>query len=173
MQPYIYVSIVVFIQLPNCVQFFVTPRTTAHQASLSLTTSLSLLKLMSTESVMPSNHLILCHPLLLLPSTFPSFRVFSNKLALCIRWAKYMSFSFSINPSNEYSGLIPFRIGWFDLYGVQGTSQESASTSQFGSKNSLALSLPYGPTLTSIQDYWENPPDTNTHTEHTRYKNLS
>ena len=96
------------------------PWTAARQASLSLTNSQSLLKLMPFESVMPSNHLILCHPLLLLPSIFPSLRVFSNESALHIRWPKYWSFSFSISPSNEYSGLIPFRIDWFDL-AVQGT----------------------------------------------------
>ena len=95
--------------------------TAAHQASLSITNSQSLLKLMSSESVMPSNHLILCHPLLLPPSIFPSIRVFSNESLLCIRWPKYWSFSFSINPSNEYSGLISFRIDWFDLLAVQGT----------------------------------------------------
>ena len=93
----------------------------ARQASLSITNSLSLLKLMSIESVMPSNHLILCHPLLLPPSIFPSIRVFSNESALCIRWPKYWSFSFSISSSNEYSGLISFRIGWLDLLVVQGT----------------------------------------------------
>ena len=98
-----------------------TPWTAAHQASLSFTISLSLLKLMSIESVMPSNHLILCCPLLLLPSTFPSIRVFSNKLALCIRWPKYWSFCFSISPSNEYSGLISFKTDWLDLFAVQGT----------------------------------------------------
>ena len=98
-----------------------TPWTAARQASLSITKSQSLLKLMSIESVMPSNHLILCHPLLLLPSLFPSIRVFSNDSALCIRWPKYWSFSFSINPSNEYLGLISFRIDWFDLLAVQGT----------------------------------------------------
>ena len=92
-----------------------TPRTAACQASLSITNSQSLLKPMSIESVMPSNHLILCHPLLLLPSVFPSIKVFSNELALHIRWPKYWSFSFSISPSNEYSGLISFRIDWFDL----------------------------------------------------------
>ena len=91
------------------------------QASLSSTISQSLLKLMSIESVMPSNHLILCHPLLPLPSIFPSSRVFSNESALCIRWPKYWSFSFSISPSNEYSGLIFFRIDWFDRFAVQGT----------------------------------------------------
>ena len=95
--------------------------TAAHQASLFITISLSVLKLMSKESVMPSNHLILCCPLLLLPSVFPSIRVFSNELALCIRWPKYWSFSFGISPSNEYSGLISFRNGWFDLLAVQRT----------------------------------------------------
>ena len=98
-----------------------TPWTVACQASLSITNSWSLLKLMSIESVMPSNHLILCHPLLLLPSIFPSIRVFSNESVLCIRWPKYWSFSFSISPSNEYSGLISFRMNWLDLLAVQGT----------------------------------------------------
>ena len=98
-----------------------TPWTAAGQASLSFTISWSLLKLMSIESMMPSNHFILCHPLLFLPSTFPSIRVFSSELALCIRWLKYWSFSFSISPSSEYSGLISFRIDWFDLLAVQGT----------------------------------------------------
>ena len=101
------------------VQLLVTPWTAAHQASLSITNSWSLLKLMSMELVMPSNHLILCHPLLLLPSIFPSIRVFSNKLALRIRWPKYWSFSFSINPTNEE--LISFRMDWLDLLAVQGT----------------------------------------------------
>ena len=106
----------------------VTPGTAAHQASLSFTVSQSLLKLMSIELVMPSNHLILCHPLLLLPSIFPSFRVFpmnqlslSNELALHTRWPKYWHFSFSTSPSNEYSELISFRMDWFDLLAVQGT----------------------------------------------------
>ena len=98
-----------------------TPRTAAHQASLSFTISCSLLKLMSIESVIPSNHLILCHLLLLLPSIFPSIKVFSNESALRIRWPKYWSFGFSISPSNEYSGLISFRIYWLDLLAVQGT----------------------------------------------------
>ena len=93
----------------------------AHQASLSITNSQSLLKLMSIESVLPSNHLILCHPFLLLPSIFPSIRVFSNESVLCIRWPKYWGFSFSISPSNEYSELISFRMDWFDLFAVQGT----------------------------------------------------
>ena len=103
------------------VQLFATPLTAAHQASLSITNSQSLLKLMSIESVMPFNHLILCCPLLLLPSIFPSIKVFSNGSVLYIRWPKYWSFSFSISPSNEYSGLISFRMDWLDLLGVQGT----------------------------------------------------
>ena len=98
-----------------------TPWLAAHEASLSITNSWSLLKLMSIESVMPSNHLILCCPLLLLPSILPSIRLFSNELALCIRWPKYWSFSFSISPSNEYSGLTSFRMAWMDLLAVQGT----------------------------------------------------
>ena len=105
----------------SCLTFFVTPWTAALQASLSNTNSWSLLKLMSIESVMPSNHLILCHPLLLLPSIFPSNRVFSNESVLHIRWPKYWSFSFNISPSNEYSGLISFRSEWLDLLAVQGT----------------------------------------------------
>ena len=108
------------VQSLNHVQLFMTPWTSAHQASLSFTISQSLPKLMSIEPVMPSNTLILCYPLLL-PSIFPSIRVFSNKSALCIRWPKYWSFSFSISPSNEYSGLISFGINWFDLLVVQGT----------------------------------------------------
>ena len=104
--------------LLSCFWLFVTPWTTAHQASLSFTISWSLLKLMSIESVMPSNHLILCHPLLL-PSVFPGIRVFSNESVLRIRWPKYWSFSFSISPSNEYLGLISSRIEWFDLLAVQ------------------------------------------------------
>ena len=100
---------------------FQSPWTAAHQAPLSSTISQSLLKLMSIESVMLSNHLILCHPLLLLPLVFPSIRVFSKESALCVRWPKYWSFSLSISPSNEYSELISFRIDWFDLLVVQGT----------------------------------------------------
>ena len=109
------------VQLLSHVQLFATPWTAACQASLSITNSQSLLKLMSIESVMPSSHLILCRPLLLLPSIFPSISVFFNESALRIRWPKYWRFSFSINPSNDYSGLIPFRIDWFDLHAVQGT----------------------------------------------------
>ena len=110
---------IVTVQSLSVVPDSVTPWTAARQASLSITNSWSLLKLMSIESVMPSNHLILHHPLLLLPSVFPSIRVFSNDSVLCIRWSKY--WSFSISPSNEYLGLISFTIDWFDLLAVQGT----------------------------------------------------
>ena len=102
------------------VQLFVTPWTSAHQASLSITNSRSLLEFMSIKLVMPCNHLILCHPLLLPPSIFPSISVFSNESVLCIRWPKYWSFSFSVSPPNEYSGLISFRMNWLDLLAVQG-----------------------------------------------------
>ena len=112
---------VVAVQSLSCVQLFVTPRTAAHQAFPSFTVSRSLLKLMSIELMTPTNHLILCHPLLFLPSIFPSIRVLSNESALRIRWPKYWSFSFSISSSNEYSGLISFRIDWFHLLVVQGT----------------------------------------------------
>ena len=107
------------VQSLSRVRLFATPWTAARQASLSITNSWSLLKLMSIESVMPSNHFIFCHPLILPPSIFPSIRVFSNEPALYIRWPKY--WSFSISPSNEYSGLISFRIDWFDLLAVEGT----------------------------------------------------
>ena len=109
------------IQWLNCVQFFVTLWTVALQASLSITNSWSLLKLISIELVMPFNHLILYHPLLLLPSILPSIRVFPNESVLHIRWSKYWSFSFSISPSNEYSGLISVSIDWLYLIAVQGT----------------------------------------------------
>ena len=115
------ISLISSVQSLSYVRLFVTPWTAAHQPSLSITDSQSLLKLMSTESVMPSNHLILCHPLLLPPSIFPSIRVFSNESVLRIRWPKYCSFSFSISPSNEYSGLISFRMDWLNLLAVQGT----------------------------------------------------
>ena len=111
----------VIVQSLSHVQLFVTPWTAAQQDFLSFIISWSFLKLMPTESMMPSNHLIFCCPLLLLPSIFPSIRVFSNELALSIRWPKYWSFSFSISVSNEYSGLISFRIDWFDLFDVQVT----------------------------------------------------
>ena len=119
----------------------------------SLTISRSLLKLMSIESVMPSNHLILCCHLLLLPSIFPSIRVFSNESALRIRWPKY--WSFSIKPSSEYSGLISFRIDWLDLLAVQGTLK-TYPVPQLESIHSSVISILYGPTLTSIHDYWKN-----------------
>ena len=131
------------------------PWTVVCQASLSFTNSQSLLKLMSIESVMPSNHLILCHPLLLLPSIFPSIGVFSNESVLHIRWPNYWSFSLSLSPSNEYSRLISFRIGWLNLLAVQGT-QEYSPAPQFKSVHSLVLSFLYSPTLTSIYDYWKN-----------------
>ena len=132
-----------------------TSSTAAHQASLSITNSQSLLKRMSIELVMPSNHLILCHPLLLPLSISPSIRVFSNESVLCIRWPKYWSFTFSISPSNEYSGLIFFRKDWLDLLAVQGP-QESLPTPQVKSINSLALSFVYSLILTFIHDYLKN-----------------
>ena len=109
------------VQSPSHVQLFGTPWTAARQASLSITSSRSLPKLMSIESVVPSNHLILCHPLLLMPSIFPSIRVFANESALCIRWPKYWNFSFNISSSNEHSRLISFRMDWLDLLAVQRT----------------------------------------------------
>ena len=134
------------------VQLFVTLWTAACKPSLSITNSHSLLKLMSIESVMPSNHLILCRSLPLLPSIFPSIGVFSNESTLHIRWPKYWSFSFSISPSNEYSRLISFRMDWLDLLAVQ----ESSPIRQFKSINSSALSFRYSLTLTSIHDHWKN-----------------
>ena len=115
------VAYVSSVQSLRCVQLFATPWTAAHQASLSITNSKNLLKLMSIESVMPSNHLILCHSLLLLPSIFPSIRGFSHESVLHMRWPKYWSFSFCISPCNEYSGLISFTMDWLDLLAVQGT----------------------------------------------------
>ena len=109
------------VQSLSHVQLFATPWTAARQASLSIINSWSLLKLMSIDSVMPSNHLILCHPLLLLPSIFPNIRVFSNESIFCIRWPKYWRFSFNIRPSNEYSGMISFGMDWLDLLAIQGT----------------------------------------------------
>ena len=136
------------VQSLSHVRLFVTPGTAARQASLSITNSRTLPKLMSIESVMPSNHLILCRPLLLFPSVFPSIRVFSNESVLCIRWPKYWSFSFSISPSNEYSGLISFRMDWLYLLAVQGTlkslPQHHSSQHQFFSTQLLVqLSHPY------------------------------
>ena len=131
------------------------PWKAACQASLSITSSWSLFKLMPIESMMPSNHLVLCRPLLLLPSIFPSIKIFSNESILHIRWPKYWSFSFSICPSNEYSALISIQIDWFDFLAVQGT-QESSPTPEFKSINSLVLSFLYSPTLISIHACWKN-----------------
>ena len=124
---------------------------------LSITNSQTLLKLLPIDLVMPSHHLILCCPLLIPPSIFPSIKVFSNELVLCIRWSKYWSFSFSFStsPSNEYSGLISFRIDWLDFFAAQGTPK-SSPTPKFKSFNCLALSFLYSPTLTFIHDYWKN-----------------
>ena len=139
------------VQLFSHVRLFATLWTAACQASLSITNSRSLLKLMSIESVMPSNHLILCCPLLLLPSIFPSIRVFSSESVLLIRWPKYCSFSFNISPSNEHLGLVSFRMDWLDLLAVQGTLK-----SLLQHINSLALSFLHSPTLKSIHDHWKN-----------------
>ena len=143
------------VQLLSCVRLFVTPWTAAHQVSLSITNSWSLLKLMSIKSVMPSNHLIFCRPLLLPPSIFPSIRVCSSESILRIRWPKYWSFSFSISPSNEYSGLISFRMDWLDLLAVQGILK---SLQHHSSKASILQhsSFLYGPAVTPIHDYWKN-----------------
>ena len=147
------------VQSLSHIRLFVTPWTSARQVCLFNTNSQSLLKLMSIESVMPSNHLILCHPHLLLPSVFPSIRVFSNESVLHIRWPKYtgVSASTSVLPifRTEYSGLISFRMDWLDLLAIQGT-QESSPTLQFRGINSSVLSFLYSPTLTSIHDYWKN-----------------
>ena len=134
---------------------FATPWTAARQASLSIAISWSLLKLRSIESVMPSNHFPY-YPLLFLPSIFPSIKVFSNESVLRIRWPKFWSFSFSISPSNEYSGLVFFRNDWLDLLCSPRDSQESSATPQFKSINFLPLSFLYSPTLTSIHDYRKN-----------------
>ena len=134
---------------------FATPWTAAHQAYLYITNSRSLLKLVSIESVMPSNHLILCHPLLLQPSIFPSIMAFSSESVLHIRWPKYWSFSFSISPSNEYSGLISFRTDWFDLLAVQGTLKSLLQ--HHSSKASiLQCSAFFTVQLLSVHDYWKN-----------------
>ena len=143
------------VQSLSLVRLFSNPWTATCQASLFVKTSWSLLRLMSTELVMPSNHLILCHPLLLLPSIFPRIRVFSSESVLCIRWPKDWSFSFSISPSNEYSGLISFRMDWLDLLAVQGTLKNLLhhhnSRHQF-----FDAQLSLRPALTSIHDYWKN-----------------
>ena len=144
------------VHLLSRVQLFVTPWTAARQASLSITNSRSLLKLMSIELVMPSNHLILCRPLLLPPSIFPSIRVVSNESTLRIRWPKSWSFSFNISPSNEHPGLISFRMDWFDLLAVQGTLKSllqhySSKASVFWHSAFFTVQL-----LTSIHDHWKN-----------------
>ena len=135
------------------VLFFATLWNAACQASQSFPISHNLLKLMSVLSVMPFIHLVLCHPLLLLPLICPSIRVFFNESALGIRWPKYWSFHLRYSHSNDYSGLVSFRMDWLDLFAVQGTL-ESSPAQQFKSINSLMLSFLYGPTLTSIHDYW-------------------
>ena len=141
------------IQSLSCVQLFVNPWTAIHQASLSITNSWSLLKLMFIESLMPSNHLILCHPILLLPSVFPGIRVFSNESALHIRWPKYWSFSFNISSSKEYSELISFRMDWLDLLAVQGTlksllQHHSSTTSIIQRSTFFIVQLSYSYTTT-------------------------
>ena len=141
------------VQLLSRVQLFATPSIAAHQASLSITNSQSLLQFMSIELVIPSNRLILCHLLLLLLSVFPRIKVFSTELVFCITRPKYWSFSFSISPSNEYSGLISFRIDWLGFPCSPRDSQESFPTPQFKSINSLVLSFLYRPNPTSIPDY--------------------
>ena len=152
----LYCSLFSSAQWLSNVQLFATPWTAAHQACLSLTKSWSLLKFMSFESVMPSNHLILCHPCLLLPSKLPSVRVLSNESVLRIRWPKYWSFSFNISPSNEYSGLISLRIDWLDLLTLQGTLKSLLQ------HHSLKASILWHSDLfmvqlsTSIHDYWKN-----------------
>ena len=133
-----------------------TPWTAACQASLSITSSQSLPKLMSIESVMPSSHLILCRPLILLPPIPPNIRVFSNESTLRMRWPKYWSFSFNISPFNEHPGLISFRMGLVGSPCSPRDSQESSPTPQFKSINSSELSFLHSPTLTSIHDYWKN-----------------
>ena len=143
------------VQLLSRARLFATPWTKAHQASLSITNSQSLLKLLSIKSEMSSNHLILCCPLLLPPSGFPRIRVFSSESVLCIMWPEYWSFSFHISPSKEYSGLNSFRIDWLDLLAVQGTLKSLIQ--HHSSKVSLLWhSALYSPTLTSIHDYWKN-----------------
>ena len=135
---------------------FATPWTVAHQASLSFTNSQSLLKLMSIESMMPSNHLILCHPLSSYLQSFPASGSFQMSQFFASGGPKYWSFSFSISPSNEYSRLISFRMDWLALLAVQGTLQVSSLTPEFKSINYSALIFLYSPTLTSIHDYWKN-----------------
>jgi len=143
----------VVVQWLSHVQLFATPGIAAHQASLSFTTSQSLPKLMSVESVMPSNHPILCRPLLLLPSIFPIFGVFSNESVLRIRWPEYWSFSLSSSPSSEYSGLMSFRNDWFDFFAVQGTFKSLCQHHSLKTSILQGSAFIYGPTLISIHNY--------------------
>ena len=143
------------VQLLSHVRLFATPWTAACQDSLSITNSQSLLKLTSIELVMPSSHLILCYPLLLLSPILPSIRVFSNESTLRIRWPKYWSFSFNNSPINEHSGLFSFRMDWLISLQSKGLSRVFSNT-QFKSINFSALSFLYSPTLISIHDYWKN-----------------
>ena len=153
------------VQSLSCVWLFATPWIAARQASLSITISRSSLRLTSIQSVMPSSHLILCHPLLLLPPILPRINVFSNESTLHMRWPKYWSFSFSIILSKEIPGLISFRMDWLDLFAVQGTFKSllqqkdqffCAQHQKFKSINSSVLSFLHSPTLTSIHDHWKN-----------------
>ena len=145
----------VSVQSLSRVWLFATPWTAARQVSLSITNSRSLLKLMSTESVMPSKHLILCRPLLLPPSVFPSIRVFSNESALRKRWPKYWSCSFNVSPSSEHPGLISFRMDWLDSLQSKGPRRIFSNTTR-QKHQFLSLNIFYGSTLTSIHDYWKN-----------------
>ena len=144
------------VQSLSHIQLFVTTWTAAHQASLSITNSHSLLKLMSIELLMPSNHFILCQPPLLLPSLFPSIRVFSNDSVLRIRWPKYWSLSFIISPSNEHPGLISFRMDWLDLLAVQGTLKSLLQHHSSKASTLWCSAFIISPTFTSIHDYWKN-----------------
>ena len=146
-----YRKLISSVQSLSCVWLFLTLWTAEHQAYLSITNSWSLLKLMSIELMMPSNHHNLCHPLLLLPSIFPSIRVFSNESVLPLRWPQYWSFSFRISPSNEYSGLISFSFDWLDLLAVQETLK-----SLIQHHSSKASILRCSVFFTSIHDYWKN-----------------
>ena len=156
---YMYINIILYISQSvsqpvkslSCGRLFVTPLTVAHQASLSITNTQSLLKHMSIVSVMPSNHVILCHPLLLPPSIFPSIRVFSNESVLCIRWPEYWTFSFSSSPFNEYSGLISLRMDWLYLLAVQGTLK-----SLLQHQSSKASILQHSAFFISTHDYYKN-----------------
>ena len=150
------IILVQFSSVAQSCQTFCDPMNCSTQSSLSIINSWSLLKLMSIESVMPSSHLILCCPLLLLPPIPPSIRVFSNESTLHMRWPKYWSFRFSISPSNEHPGLISFRMDWVDLLAVQGTLKSLLQHHSSKSINSSVLSFLYSPALTSLYDHWKN-----------------